>query len=139
VSLAHRIVAIVLLLALPVKGAFAASMLLCASHHPHDAAAAATVAGDHHAVGHAHHDHAGRSDSDTPSSTGFSNPETVAQHADVQCALCAACCVGGACVNSLPLGSPVFERGDPAISFIDSSWVGIVPDPLDRPPIRSLV
>jgi hypothetical protein len=89
------------------------------------------------------HDHPQAAHEHAIDAAGHGHPsapgESFDPHAGGTCALCAACCVGGAILNSLPLPSPLLERGDPAFPPVSERFLGFLPDRLDRPPQRILV
>ena len=122
-----------LLLAVPAKGVFAAGMMLCGPIDPHESTLAASGPALHEHGPDAHD--AGASEYAHNGTAG----DAFVPHGDVKCTLCAACCVGGACLNSLPLPVPLLERSDPAFPPVSERFQGFLPDRLDRPPQRTLV
>lgn len=132
-----------LLLALPLQGFAAATMINCGpNHHRMMAVAMAEVTEAHeHATGEQHHhgmgvaaDHheVASNDGDAPS----------VHHLDklmkFKCSACAACCMGAA----MPTAAVTFEPLPPAVApatYVPTSHVGFVADGPDKPPRLSLV
>lgn len=112
----------ILMLAIPVQGIAAASMLFCAGGHQHVA-----QAGQQDKNLHQHHDMsaAGKSaDHKTDSNASLAKDK---------CSSCAACCVGAALVTAFPepaISSPSSEK----IDLVFSSHLGHISDGLERPP-----
>lgn len=132
-----------LLLALPLQGFAAATMINCGPNHHRMASAAITETPDAHEhpaagqhnhpmnVASDHHD-AASNDSDAPS----------VHHLDklmkFKCSACAACCMGAA----MPTAAVTFKAFPPAMtpdSLVLTSHVGFVTDGPDRPPRLFLV
>ena len=132
-----------LLLALPLQGFAAATMVNCGPNHHRmmSAPMAGTTEADEHAAGEQHHHEMGvmtdhhdavSSDGDSPS----------VHHLDklmkFKCSACAACCMGAA----MPTAAVGFEPLPPAIApaiYVPTSHVGFVSDGPDKPPRLSLV
>lgn len=133
-----------LLLALPLQGFAAATMINCGPNHHRMASAvmAATPDTHEHASGgqhqHSmevagdHHDDAVSNGSDVPT----------VHHLDklmkFKCSACAACCMGAA----MPTAAVTFKAFPPAIapdSIVPTTHVGFVTDGPDRPPRVFLV
>lgn len=136
-----------LLLALPLQGFAAASMIHCGPNHHR---MLTTAIGEHresrgHMASAAHtHPHemalADHHPAATPSDAGSDAPSV--QQLDklmkFKCSACAACCIGVA----LPPAALTFEPFPPLMtpdSFVPTRHVGFVTDGPDRPPRLSLV
>ena len=136
-----------LLIALPLQGFAAATMVHCGPNHHR---MLTTAIGEHGAAGghmasaaHAHpHEmvHADHHPTATPSGAGNDAPSV--QELDklmkFKCSACAACCMGAA----LPTAALTFEPFPPLMtpdSFVPATHVGFVTDGPDRPPRFSLV
>ena len=116
-----------LLLALPLQGFAAATMLHCGAGHQRTVATAASKSASphHHEAGQAHQ-HAAASDTAQP------------DLAKSKCSACAACCMG----TALPAAALAFEPFAPALaplSFVTAPAIGFVTDGPDRPPRILLV
>lgn len=129
-----------LLLALPLQGFAAATMLNCGpNHHRMMAAAIAEPAEAHeHTASGQHHHEVGRADGqhDVASVDASSDARSL-PHLDklvkFKCNACAVCCMGAA----MPTAIFAFEPFAPAMtpeSFVPTSQIGFVTDGPDRPP-----
>jgi hypothetical protein len=134
-------VVLLLLLTVPVKAAFATGMLWCGPSHADAALSAVAPLSDpaHSPSEGAHAGHHGSVEYPSTPGDGAATGGAFGQHGDVTCALCAACCVGGVCLNTLPLDLSLPEPGDPAFPPLSSRFLGFLPDRLERPPPRILV
>lgn len=129
-----------LLLALPMQGFAAATMLNCGpNHHRMLAGAAVESAKDdgHAAVGHDQHAMSMTDDRHEKASDGGANDLPSAHHLDklmkFKCSACAACCVGAA----LPTAALVIASIPPAMTtaaFVYTPHVDFLSTGLDRPP-----
>lgn len=135
-----------LLLALPLQGFAAATMVNCGPNHHRmwEASAAAQVPshghaghGDpHHAMGTAEVEHT--TASSAPASEGSSAAHDLGTLSKFKCSACAACCMGAA----LPTATLTFASVAPATVptfFVPVSHVGFFTDGPDRPPRLFLV
>ena len=140
-----------LLMAIPVKGAVAASMVMCGPGHERmttviaaEPAKTAEVSGalqhgDHASHGHSSHDHASHGHASNVGSehahaAAPSDYDTFDKHGAVKCSICAACCVGGAFLvpaDALVPASAGTEAPFPAV-FV--RFPGFVLAGLERPP-----
>ena len=134
-----------LLLALPLQGYAAATMLNCGPNHHRIMAAAIAEpdeAHEHTAAGQHHHD-TGMADGQHEVTSVDGNGDTPPlPHLDklvkFKCNACAVCCTGAA----LPTAIFAFEPFPPAMapeSFVPTSHAGFVTDGPDRPPRLSHV
>ena len=122
-----------IMLAIPLHGFAAASMIFCGPHH---AALAQRADSAHHDHGedHAHHHpHAApATDADETGLAGF------VKFFSVKCSACAACCSLSA-MPATPMPALNFLPSiSVAVPFFGSSYAGIVPDGLERPPSQHL-
>ena len=134
-----------LLVALPLQGYAAATMLTCGPNH-HRLMAAAIAEPDeahHHAAGVQHHHEMGMADGqhDVASVDGSGGTPSL-PHLDnlmkFKCNACAVCCTGAA----MPTAIFTFELLPPAMTpelFVPTSHAGFVTDAPDRPPRLSHV
>ena len=116
-----------MLLALPIQGFAATTMLLCdhTGHH------SAVTKHDNHHTSHAHEHHQHKHD-DSKSLDKFS------KNSESKCSACSACCFGGAITNSMPKLS-VSPVAPEQISFIHTSFLDFTADGFERPPYRILI
>jgi hypothetical protein len=136
-----------LLLALPLQGFAAATMIHCGPNH-HRMLATATLAhgeapGHGASAAHAHphqmalaDDHAAAKSSDAGSDAP--SVQQLDKLMKFKCSACAACCMGAA----LPTAAMAFEPFVPLMtpdSFVPTRHIGFVTDGPDRPPRLSLV
>ena len=129
-----------LLLALPLQGFAAATMLNCGpNHHQMWQASIGTQAAAHEHSGHGEHHHPMVSaDSDQTSASsepddGKSSVQQLSELSKFKCSACAACCMGVA----LPASALTFQSPPPAAApdfFVLASHVGFLTDVPDRPP-----
>jgi len=131
-----------LLLALPLQGFAAATMINCGpNHHRMMASSGAepTETHEHLSGGERHHEMgmAADHDHDEAASAEVSGEGLSLPHLDklmkFKCNACAVCCMGAA----MPTAAFTFEPPPPAIApefFVPSSHVGFVTDGPDRPP-----
>lgn len=132
-----------LLLALPLQGFAAATMINCGPNHHRMASAAMAATPDAHehaASGQHHHPMDAASDHHDAASNDSDAPSV--HHLDklmkFKCSACAACCMGAA----MPTADVAFKAFPPAMtpdSLVLTSHVGFVTDGPDRPPRLSLV
>lgn len=134
-----------LLLALPLQGFAAATMINCGPNHHRMSAAAMTAPAQahHHATNEQHQHGVGVADDhDEMASTAGEHGAPSVHHLDklmkFKCSACAACCMGAA----MPTAAVTFEPFPAAMtpdSFVPTTHVGFVTDGPDRPPRLSLV
>jgi hypothetical protein len=134
-----------LLLALPLQGFAAATMLNCGpNHHQMWKASVATQAVAHEHSGHGDHHHPmGSADLDATSASSEPGDDgSPVQHlgklTKFKCSACAACCMGAA----LPATALTFQSPPPAEPpdfSVLASHVGFLTDGPDRPPRHPLV
>lgn len=133
----------VLLLALPLQGFAAATMVNCGpNHHLMMAAAMAdTVDSEHHGAGGQHHHEVGVAADHHEAASNDGDAPSV-HHLDklmkFKCSACAACCMGAA----MPTAAVGFEPLPPAVApaiYVPTSHVGFVSDGPDKPPRLSSV
>ncbi len=134
-----------LLLALPLQGFAAATMLNCGpNHHQMWEASIGTPAAAHEHSGHADHQHPmDRADpgptaaSSAPDDAG-SPVQQLGDLTQFKCSACAACCMGAA----LPTAALTFQSPPPTVApgvSVLASHVGFLTDGPDRPPRHLLV
>jgi len=134
-------VAMLLLLALPLQGFAAATMLVCGPGHHRTSDESASSLGatpDDSAIDEHHHDSIGASGADSvtaPASVANDGLSVhhFSKHSDSTCGACGACCVGAA----LPKAAPVYAFFAPAIlpSFsVAAPHVRFCTNGPDRPP-----
>ncbi len=117
------------MLAIPLQGFAAASMIFCGPHHD---SLAQRADADHpdHGADHAqhHHDPAPATDADETGIAGL------LKFFSVKCSACASCCS----LAAMPIASipalTFLPSMSVAVPFFGSSYAGIVPDGLERPP-----
>ena len=134
-----------LLLALPLQGVAAVTMLNCGPNHHHLSAASGPAPTEaHHHATHEQHQHGigVAEDHDEMASTAVHDGSPSAHHLDklmkFKCSACAACCIGAA----MPATAIALKPLRPAMrpdSFVPAPHVGFVTDGPDRPPRPSLV
>jgi len=124
----------ILILAMPIHGFAAASMIVCGPNHARMAEAAEAASHDHGGgaqSGAGHHHHAAAPSAHDPAD----DPESLfVKILKLKCSACESCCAMSAVpVAALPSLSFVPSLGVTA-PFFDSSNAAIVPDGLERPP-----
>lgn len=122
------------MLAIPLQGFAAASMILCGPHHA--AMAQGADSGSHHhddAAAPHHHPDA------TPAPDAGENAlGEFVKSLGMKCSACSSCC-SLAALPIAPVPSLTFlPTTSVAAPFFSSSYTGIVPDGLERPPSRHL-
>ena len=146
----HRTARIVtsclLLLAIPVKGAVASSMVMCGPGHQqmaNSSIAEHIKTADGKANSH-HHDHGSHhkaeiGDSEAGKDTGTGDHSSPLNHGSMKCSNCAACCVGGAFLvsSAVPVPEPVGTEAHFPALVVHSPWTVLAG--LERPPRSSLV
>jgi hypothetical protein len=130
-----------LLLALPVQGFAAATMLPCeASDGPTQAIAAASAAVTgalrHTSHQHGQHDIAAAHDDGAASHDHSSAPD---HQADAKCSHCSVCCIGAALLPPDLQIHPAFHSLTLQFASAALLFSGTSPDRLDRPPRLALV
>lgn len=135
-----------LLLALPLQGFAAATMVNCGpNHHVMMAAAMAdtadSAASEHDGAGGQHHHEMGAAADHHEAASNDADAPSV-HHLDklmkFKCSACAACCMGAA----MPTAAVGFEPLPPVIApaiYVPTSHVGFVSDGPDKPPRLSFV
>lgn len=132
-----------LLLALPLQGFAAATMVNCGPNH-HRMASAVTAempdTHEHAGAGQHHHSMEATADHHDAASNGSDAPSV--HHIDklmkFKCSACAACCMGAA----MPTAAVTIKAFPPAMapdSIVPTAHVGFVTDGPDRPPRLPLV
>ena len=121
-----------IMVAIPLHGFAASSMILCGPHH--DALAQRAAAAHDHGDSHAHHPH----DVASPNEGDDTQLDDFLKSLGVKCSACAACCA----LSAMPVTAMPALTFVPSISvavpFFGSSYAGIVPDGLERPPSQHL-
>ena len=134
-----------LLMAIPVKGAVAASMVMCGPGHDRATApitaesekiAGGNVPSHHH--NHASYHYAGNGGSEFSHGAGIAQTETLATHGAMKCSICAACCVGAFLVSSHVV-VPASAGTEAPFPALDVQFSGTVLAGLERPPRSFLV
>lgn len=132
-----------LVLAVPVQGAAAATMAFCGSNHHGGGLAGAEVGARMDA--HAHHDmtqagHAPEAHDmgNAASSDEASSLVKAGQSAQQKCSACATCCAVGAILPALP-GLPFTESAVAVFTTVTPSVEAFTSDGPDRPPRSVLV
>jgi hypothetical protein len=132
----HSVMMWLLLLALPLQGFAAATMLHCGPNHHRMSEASAPTA-SHDPAAHRHHTEGTAADPHAPASVAVADPgawpHDLGTLAKFKCSACAACCMGAA----LPAAALVFPASARAIApafFVPASHVGFFTDGPDRPP-----
>ena len=123
-----------LLLAVPMQGYAAATMLNCGSTHRHEMLALDAAAHQQDAATHAHaaqhHDAAPEATAtDTVTPDGYSG-----KHDKTSCSACAACCVAAAVIPSGLSWTPPYSRSESPFAVLAVSFSGYIPAGLERPP-----
>lgn len=125
-----------LLLALPLQGFAAATMVNCGpNHHRMLAASAVTAPESHHDRTNDHHEHEAllAADADDGAEHGPSSVHHLDKLTKFKCSACAACCMGAA----MPTAALVIASFSPAMmtaTFVSTPHVDFLSDGLDRPP-----
>ncbi|MFC6522535.1 hypothetical protein ACFQAT_25265 [Undibacterium arcticum] len=126
-----------MLLALPLQGVAAATMMPCAETHGHTAATAMgalpDASPDHH---HQQQDIAAAHDDGQASHDHSSAPD---HQSDAKCSHCSVCCVGAALLPPTLNVSPVFHSLTLQLASAALLFSGTSPDRLERPPRLILV
>jgi hypothetical protein len=142
-GLSRLLIVCLLLLAIPFKGAVAASMVMCGPEHDRMTTMGASNAGSHEtasAVAHADHDHAAHQHMHSADEKSANAQDSQADpQGTVKCSICAACCVGGAFL--LAADSPIPAPAGSASLFatLTIRYPGVVLAGLERPPRTFLV
>ncbi|MCU6435074.1 hypothetical protein LPB67_14950 [Undibacterium sp. Jales W-56] len=122
-KLARLFLLCMMILAIPVQGVAAATMLYCGTEHHH----ASVSDQDQHEQHEHHHDAAEKLSHHSPHS------DAAAKLSKDKCSSCAACCIGAAMVTeSLIQNSP--SPSSEKIDLVFSSHFGHISDGLERPP-----
>ncbi|MFZ6644778.1 hypothetical protein ACO0LO_03635 [Undibacterium sp. TJN25] len=132
-KLARFFLLCMLMLAIPLQGIAAGTMLFCGAGHHQMAADVAGVANVEYAAmampqGHEHHHHAAAS-----AGNASDHHQSFAAAAKDKCSSCAACCVGAVLLTAF--ADPTLSRpSSEKIDLIFSSSAGHISDSLERPP-----
>ncbi|MEO8346851.1 MAG: hypothetical protein ABI607_14260 [Betaproteobacteria bacterium] len=144
--IARLVTICLLLMAVPVKGAVAAGMVICDSGHEHMTvpvyAASADVTGEsvdsrHH--DHGSHQHASMDGGNEGDAAGAVDHPLSDKHGAVKCSICAACCVGGAFLTSAQVVVPVSVGTETSFPALAVRFSGTILAGLERPPRSFLV
>ena len=131
----HHILLWLLILAIPLQGLAATSMMLCATEHHQVSSTENLQVADHKHEAHVqlhegHKQHAQAHEADEHSS----DTVTTHQHSSKdKCSACSACCVGAVMLTSY-LAAPISRPASEKIDMAFSSHVGHISDGLERPP-----
>ena len=135
-----------LLLAIPVKGAFAVAMVMCG---PGQEFARVTMVVESPApsngdAAHGHHDHASHyqpsaNAGDADHAAGSHDHESMGKQGAVKCTICADCCVGGALLAFTDVLVPASVGTDAHFPALDVQFPWTVIAGLERPPRTLLV
>lgn len=134
-KLKHYLLLWILIMAIPLQGLAATSMMLCASQQ-HQATSEKTHASaghQHHSADTAKHQHKQTMDADAQSSDTADKLATHQHTSKDKCSNCAACCVGAVMLTSY-LAPHVSRPSSEKIDMVFSSHVGHISDSLERPP-----
>ena len=144
--IARLVTICLLLMAIPVKGAVAASMVMCGPGHERATAPITAetekIAGGNvssHQHNHASYHYAGNGGSAFSHGAGIAQHETLATHGAVKCSICAACCVGGAFLVSTEVSVPASVGTEAPLPTLEVQFSGTVLAGLERPPRTFLV
>jgi hypothetical protein len=140
----HLLVILMLTVAVPLRAATAATMVLCGPTHER---LAQNLQPDAHSGVHSRHAHAGvqhaSSHADDAAADSSHHPDGDAvdtvKHAQFKCAFCDACCAGGFGIPSSSLVVPAIEVVSLAFPPLVFAFAGWHPDELERPPQSFLV
>ena len=140
----HLLIILLLTVAVPLRAATAATMVLCGPSHER---LAQNLQPDGHSGAHSHHGHAGvqHAHSHAHDATADSSEHPVGdavdtvKHAQFKCAFCGACCAGGFGIPSSSLVVPAIEVVSLAFPPLVFAFAGWHPDGLERPPHSFLV
>ncbi len=144
--IARALTICLLLLAIPVKGAFAVAMVMCGPGQEF-ARVAMVVESPAPNVGdaaHGQHDHASHhqpsaSGGETDDAAGSHDYESLGKHGAVKCTICADCCVGGALLAFTDVLVPASVGTDAHFPALDVQFPWTVIAGLERPPRTLLV
>ena len=121
------------MLAIPLQGFAAASMVLCGPNHASLAQPADSSQHDHGADASHHHHEATPAPGDDDNGVG-----DFLKFLGMKCGACSACCT----LSAIPLAAvpslAFLPSTSVAVPFFGSSCNGIVPDGLERPPSQHL-
>lgn len=145
-TLSRLVTICLLLVAVPIKGAVGASMMMCGpGHEPTVSAMAmnnpAYVDGQ---SAQPEHDHSANHPADIDSgelgtTAGGHNHESFAKHGAVKCSICAACCIGGALPASTEILVPASVGTEAPFPALDVHFPWTILAGLERPPRTFLV
>jgi hypothetical protein len=140
----HLLIILLLAVAIPLRAATAATMVLCGPTHER---LAQNLHSDAHSGVHAHHGHAEAQHAHPHAQHYVASPAQFAdgdaveavKHAQFKCAFCGACCAGGFGIPSSSLIVPAVEVASLAFPPLVFAFAGWHPDGLERPPHSFLV
>ena len=135
-----------LVMAVPLKGTFAATMVTCAPGHDRtmaeavaDGGATAGASAEHHHHDHATHHHTNAFGSKHLPDADAADHGKFDRHGAVTCSLCAACCVGGAFLVFAEVSVPASVGTEAPFPALNFHFPGYLPAGLERPPRTLLV
>ncbi|HTD05510.1 hypothetical protein [Undibacterium sp.] len=132
-KLARLFLLCLLMLAIPIQGIAAATMLFCEAGHHHAAAEQGEPLQHQHRHHHDADAKADQADQADQISSAAGHHQSLAKMVKDKCSSCAACCIGAALVTAFAdsaISSPSSEK----IDLVFSSHLGHVSDGLERPP-----
>jgi len=146
VRLAKILTICLLLLAIPVKGAYAAAMVMCepGQESARVAMVVESPAASSDDAAHGQHDHASHhqpsaSSGEADHAAGSHDHESMGKQGAVKCPICADCCVGGALVAFTDVLVPASVGADVHFPALDVQFHWTVIAGLERPPRALLV
>ncbi|MEO8302888.1 MAG: hypothetical protein ABI724_02100 [Betaproteobacteria bacterium] len=132
-----------MMVAVPLKGAVASSMVMCGPGHSGTSVEAIAGSGmdgagngslHHH--DHAAHSHASDAGDEHDQSAGLSDHKNLAKHGVMKCSICAACCVGGAFLPPVEFSVPASIGTESPFPAVAARFSWTVLAGLERPPRR---
>ena len=143
---ARLVTIFLLLLAVPVKGALAVSMVMCGPEHGRAVGSQLVDAGSlqktrAHNPQHEHGSEAHMYDGDARDgdSSNTLDHEFNGKHGAMKCTICAACCVGGAAMASTNVSVPASVGTELPFPALDVQFPWTIIAGLERPPRTLLV
>ncbi|MEO8347037.1 MAG: hypothetical protein ABI607_15215 [Betaproteobacteria bacterium] len=140
------VLVLLLLMAVPFKGAVASSMVICGPGHDRETAAFATatsqVAGaptNSQSHDHGSHHHLNSAYAMNDDGAGGDDHESLAKHGATKCSICAACCIGGAILGSTDTLMPALAGTEVSFLPLEVQFPSFVLAGLERPPRSILV
>ncbi len=144
--IARALTICLLLLAIPVKGAFAVAMVMCGPGQELagvamvvESAASGIDDAAHQHPEHASHHQPSASSGETDHAAGSHDHESMGKQGAVKCPICADCCVGGALLAFTDVLVPASVGTDAHFPALDVQAPWIVIAGLERPPRILLV